>query len=39
MPVDDTRNTAFRSAFDGVVRRSDREGLIALLDQRLGLAA
>ena len=39
MPVDDARNSAFRAAFDGVVRRSDREGLIALLDHRLGHAA
>ena len=38
MPVGETRNAAFRSAFDGVVRRSDRQGLIGLLDSRLRAA-
>ena len=35
LPVDETRNRAFRGAFNGVVRRSDREALIAMLDDRL----
>jgi CheY-like chemotaxis protein len=39
VPVEDARNRAFRAAFDGVVRRSDREGLIGLLETRLGAAA